>query len=571
MLKINSMLFNLANKILNFVQNFEKTKNKIPEITTLIIFPILYFLFSYFHEPWFDEAQAWQIAKCATYHDILFYLPHFEGHPPLWHLLLSVFAKNHFPYEITIKSVSFFFSYISVFLIVFKSPFYRIIKVLLPFTYFLFYQYAIISRPYCMVMLGFSLLAIFYKDRFKKPLKYGLVLVFLSLCHVFCFVISSFLTLVWFIESIKNKSLKFKNIVVFSMLLVLYVLLVITIFPSAEAYAVNIQLKNSFLKRLIYTVLIIPANCFVSNVYSDAYLSEYETCDIIINSFVGLLVWYFVYFYTKEKKELFYIFAIPYSVFALVATKYISIQNLGIVYCFFLFISWIVLISKEQIQKTQKYKIIESCFILFVVFALFSNLYWSAKSSILDIFITYSTGKKEAEFIKKHNLDKYKIMAEWNHSDNGINTNVIGNWVTVAPYFEKNIFYNFNDETPEKNYVIIKNTTEDDVNKTYARWRRYGLPDVIVGSPLMEKVFQQDDIYKNYITVYTNNTQYIQKSTLMYEEVITISVKKELAEKLNLKEVEPELKNYRLDSFHILTWLFCKIFEFKDKLLEKVK
>lgn len=52
----------------------------------LLIYCALHLALTVFHEPWYDEAEAWQIARCASIKDILFTIPHYEGHPPLWHL-----------------------------------------------------------------------------------------------------------------------------------------------------------------------------------------------------------------------------------------------------------------------------------------------------------------------------------------------------------------------------------------------------------------------------------------------------------------------------------------------------
>ena len=156
--KLSGLIYKFIDKIYAFAIKFEDTKNKPLENIAIILYPILFLFVAVFHEPWFDEAQAWQIAKCASYQDIFFYLPHLEAHPPFWHLFLSIFAKNNFPYEITIKTISFVFSYFSAILIILKSPFLRIIRILLPFNYFLFYQYGIISRPYCLIMLAFIIL-----------------------------------------------------------------------------------------------------------------------------------------------------------------------------------------------------------------------------------------------------------------------------------------------------------------------------------------------------------------------------------------------------------------------------
>lgn len=57
------------------------------------------------HEPWFDEAQAWLLARDASLGELLFHRLRYEGHPPLWYLLLAVPAKLGLPYK-TINLVS---------------------------------------------------------------------------------------------------------------------------------------------------------------------------------------------------------------------------------------------------------------------------------------------------------------------------------------------------------------------------------------------------------------------------------------------------------------------------------
>ena len=84
-----------------------------------------------FHELWFDEAQAWQIAKTASLKKILFEVPHYEGHPQLWHLLLSIFAKNGFPYEATMRTITVTIASSASAILIFKSPFPKIIRCIL--------------------------------------------------------------------------------------------------------------------------------------------------------------------------------------------------------------------------------------------------------------------------------------------------------------------------------------------------------------------------------------------------------------------------------------------------------
>lgn len=139
------------------------------EWIVLILFSVCYIFVTIFHEPWFDEAQAWQIAKCSSVKDILLVIPHYEGHPPLWHLILAIPAKMGIPFEIGLKSIGFIITITSIILILFVSPIPRIVKLLLPFNYFIFYQYGIVVRPYCLMLLLLLVIAIIFPVKKEHP------------------------------------------------------------------------------------------------------------------------------------------------------------------------------------------------------------------------------------------------------------------------------------------------------------------------------------------------------------------------------------------------------------------
>ena len=98
-------------------------KNKIIEWIVFVLFVISFIIISFFHEPWFDEAEAWQIARCASIKELLFEIPHIEGHPSLWHLILCIPAKCGFPYELSLTVISCLITAMSCWMILFKSPF----------------------------------------------------------------------------------------------------------------------------------------------------------------------------------------------------------------------------------------------------------------------------------------------------------------------------------------------------------------------------------------------------------------------------------------------------------------
>jgi hypothetical protein len=50
------------------------------------------------HEPWFDEGQAWLMARDLGLGELFLHKLRYEGTPGLWHLLLAPLAKAGLPY-----------------------------------------------------------------------------------------------------------------------------------------------------------------------------------------------------------------------------------------------------------------------------------------------------------------------------------------------------------------------------------------------------------------------------------------------------------------------------------------
>ena len=84
-----SFCASLSGVILKFSKKVEDISGKVPELIACIVYAVGHLLMGLVHEPWYDEAVAWQIARSASVKDILFEIPHYEGHPPLWHLILA--------------------------------------------------------------------------------------------------------------------------------------------------------------------------------------------------------------------------------------------------------------------------------------------------------------------------------------------------------------------------------------------------------------------------------------------------------------------------------------------------
>ncbi|HVL98424.1 MAG TPA: hypothetical protein VM324_03945 [Egibacteraceae bacterium] len=113
------------------------------------------------HEPWFDEAQAWLLARDSGVWELLTQRLRYEGTPGLWHLLLVVPARLGLPYA-TAHLIALVAATLAAVLLVRSSPFPRWLVGLLLFSFVLGYQYAVVARSYVLVApLLFALAAIY--------------------------------------------------------------------------------------------------------------------------------------------------------------------------------------------------------------------------------------------------------------------------------------------------------------------------------------------------------------------------------------------------------------------------
>lgn len=152
------------------------------EIIVFLIYSCVTFSLLFFHENWRDEAQAWLIARDCSIPELIAEMK-YEGHFLLWYLILMPFAKLGFPY-FTINVISWFITCISVWLLFYKAPFRFFEKLLIAFSFPLLYLYPVISRCYCLIPLAVVLMAVFYKDRLGKPLRFLSSVVLLFNSHI---------------------------------------------------------------------------------------------------------------------------------------------------------------------------------------------------------------------------------------------------------------------------------------------------------------------------------------------------------------------------------------------------
>jgi hypothetical protein len=104
------------------------------------------------HEAWADEAQAWLLARDASLVDLWTRLLHYEGTTGLWQTLLHLFVQLGLPYG-AMNVLSGVLGLAAACVLLWRAPFPLALRVALPFTFYLCYQYAVIARSYDLLPL----------------------------------------------------------------------------------------------------------------------------------------------------------------------------------------------------------------------------------------------------------------------------------------------------------------------------------------------------------------------------------------------------------------------------------
>ncbi|MBD5506539.1 MAG: hypothetical protein HDR05_00320 [Lachnospiraceae bacterium] len=566
----------------------EAVSGKWPEILVLLVYAAAHLGMALVHEPFFDEAEAWQIARSASLRTLLLETTHYEGHPPLWHLILMPLAKAGAPYELSLTLVSLAFMGTAVFLILRYAPFPRLVRLLLPFTYFFFYQYGVISRVYCVMTLAFVLLAMAYRRRNERPGRYVAVLLLMCVTLAYGIVIAGGLALVWLWEIWNEGTWKpgsrgsggpairemlrgwaaDRRIWWLAVLLVAALCVIWQIMPRPDTYATasaSETIENPFPVRLLYTFLVLPADAVLTDIYSDhivlpqAYLMPSA---LVSGALIGMLIWGLLLYYGRKRGAVL-LLILPYSLFAVFsAAMYFSLHHIGIGLLYFCFWCWACAASKGDVEGTMEVcppgeetecrgrdaavdmaSTARCAAVLVGTLAMGVSLYWAGAACVQDVCKNYAPGRREAAFIREHHLDQYRMMASWTitYDEEGIvsvtDVNQCNMTVNLAPYFEHNLFFNFNDGRDDRNYITHIRLSEEETQKKYESWGQAEPPQVLWMLPDLTAVYGGTVSMRDYVLVHQEDIWQVWKAGASYYRS-DIHVRRDLLEETGLRPLQ---------------------------------
>ena len=135
------------------------------------------------HEPWADEAQSWLLARDVGIQELWTRLLHYEGTTGLWQTLLHLLIRAGLPYA-GMNVVAGVLGAAAAGLILWRAPFPWSVRLALPFTYFLCYQYAVIARSYDLLPVLVFACAAWFEQAAERPLPFTSLLCLMAAVSV---------------------------------------------------------------------------------------------------------------------------------------------------------------------------------------------------------------------------------------------------------------------------------------------------------------------------------------------------------------------------------------------------
>lgn len=392
-----------------------------------------------FHEPWFDEAQAWLIARDCSWREMILERPHYEGHPPLWWMMLAAPAKLGVPYEIGLKSINLACATLMIWLLEFKTKLPEPFKVILPFSYFLCYQYGVTSRPYALMVAAMLLVAINWKTRDEKPWREALSMMLLCLTSSYGLVIAGMFAANWVVRFVWQEHSLIRNRRRFIALLALLaaaMAILIDVMPAKDVYSGNFDISGMTQPAPLWiqicnSWLLLPAEALFTSTVSDTNLVFIGLSPTLLyTGTVSCLMWAPLIHISRRRHNAMLLLS-SYTVMCLVFAQHFSMHHLGILLGFFIAVlaidcderrigvddwpAWCATMAdqfagKLGVKKARNYLIMLKALALG---AMLISVYWTINASICDIRYEYSSSRTVASFIKTNHLEQYRWMAGW--------------------------------------------------------------------------------------------------------------------------------------------------------------
>ena len=486
---------------------------EVGDVLVLVLYTLVLAWAIYHHRPWIDEAQAWLIARDDSMRDMLLRRLHYEGAPALWHLLLKLAIAVRLPYA-GLNSFAGTFALLGMLVFLRFSPFPRAFRWLLPFTFYLQYQYAAIARPYVLFPLLLFTLCILYSVREPRPILFAVTAGLLVNINLHAGIITCVFALLYLGELRQNRTsasgeLQGRVVIGTAVFLMFCVLSVFTAFPAPDAMVKpaatgKVKRPHSLLSRLIppeqmpasappldpplNEVAVSQANLgprsaasptltptfthralhkLTETVQVAADVATFSVAESNVLSVLFLLT-FALWLWSRGSLAL----ALPWLITVPIAASiWIYDHHTGMFILALVAAAWISLETRVQVRGS---RVISSAMGAVALLVLLLQIGWTSHAIDAERYHAYDPGKETETFLVRNYAGK-RIDGF------GFET------VSVQPYANHNLFSNW-----DHSYLLWSNANPIDLRRTEALAQH---PDVVVVADLTQ---QQDSLYNQW-------------------------------------------------------------------------
>ncbi len=396
------------------------------------------------HEPWADEAQAWELAKYLSLKSLFGTYIHYEGSPGLWHALLWMLARMHVTYA-GMHWITGAIAFAGMALLVIAAPFPLYLRMLLPFTYFFAFQYSLIARSYVLFPPILFALACLWPNREHRRLPVVLLIGLLANVSVHGLAVALGLTVVLTIEELPQTGWR-PRVHWLPHVLLLVAMLGFAgwcTWPAPDAGWVvaahrvathdNLRAAEESVSKHHPWLAHLPFKL------QAAITTGHQLADGLGEGFsnhfrLGLIAWSLLFWGWKRSGRLRYI--VPVALLALCWTPiHFQLYHAGLLWVLFLFLWWVTSppprVSCDSLPEAG---LLQKALILVVTLCVCVQLVWAGRAIRYDALRAYSPNRDGAILLQQY-LDqgqKAEIAIPSNPEGDGIGQFYI---TGLEPYF----------------------------------------------------------------------------------------------------------------------------------------
>ncbi len=405
-------------------------KETVVRLLSLAAYSTLLLVLVINHEYWFDEGQAWNIARDNDIAGI-FSMMKYEGHPPLWHLILKIFTSLGCSYR-ALGLVSWGIMTVTAGMILFCLPLKPYLQAALLLSAGMLYTNSVISRVYCVIYLLLAVVALLYPKRKKHPLLFGLAVALLANTHIcMCGLVGiiGIFMLVDFFKDFKSGSRKQNTLNALGLLIAGagVLLLVAVLWGSLSANSFTSQKQFTFTGALASFVM------SFSNITKSGVAANLPNILGIFISVAAQLILVMAIILLRRKRRGF-IMLLVFAAFYMVISGVIwyTTPNRGSLFIYSLAMIWAMSREEEPAPKTERKTKADSD-LLKNILSFFNKLDGSPEKSLSvifaavlalsipsgikyaaeDLFGEFDPSKAAAEFIR-NNISEDALLVSYN-------------------------------------------------------------------------------------------------------------------------------------------------------------